>query len=78
MTHEEKKVILASSLGTVTMVYDPIAAALAESFPTRIRYTVMSLPYHIANDWFGDLLPAAASRWWRRPGISSSASDTLS
>lgn len=44
----------------VTMVYGPIAAALAEMFPTRIRYTSMSLPYHIGNGWFGGLLPAAA------------------
>ncbi len=42
------------------MVYGPIAAALVESFPTRIHYTAMSLPYHIANGWFGDLLPPAA------------------
>jgi len=44
----------------VTMVYGPIAAALAEFFPTRIRYTSMSLPYHIGNGWFGGLLPATA------------------
>ena len=42
----------------VTMVYGPIAAALVELFPTRIRYTSMSLPYHIGNGWFGGLLPA--------------------
>ncbi len=42
----------------VTMVYGPIAAALVELFPTRIRYTAMSLPYHIGNGWFGGLLPA--------------------
>jgi MFS family permease len=41
----------------VTMVYGPIAAALVELFPTRIRYTSMSLPYHIGNGWFGGLLP---------------------
>jgi MFS family permease len=44
----------------VTMVYGPIAAALVELFPTRIRYTGMSLPYHIGNGWFGGLLPASA------------------
>jgi MFS family permease len=44
----------------VTMVYGPIAAALVEMFPTRIRYTSMSLPYHIGNGWFGGLLPTAA------------------
>ncbi|GGA91091.1 MFS transporter [Brucella endophytica] len=42
----------------VTMVYGPIAAILVEMFPTRIRYTGMSLPYHIGNGWFGGLLPA--------------------
>jgi hypothetical protein len=41
----------------VTMVYGPIAAFLVELFPTRIRYTSMSLPYHIGNGWFGGLLP---------------------
>ncbi|WP_409564860.1 MFS transporter [Methylobacterium sp. J-026] len=44
----------------VTMVYGPIAAMLVELFPTRIRYTAMSLPYHIGNGWFGGLLPATA------------------
>ena len=44
----------------VTMVYGPIAAALVELFPTLIRYTSMSLPYHIGNGWFGGLLPATA------------------
>jgi MFS family permease len=42
----------------VTMVYGPMAAALVELFPTRIRYTSLSLPYHIGNGWFGGLLPA--------------------
>ncbi|MEF3082315.1 MFS transporter [Luteimonas sp. SMYT11W] len=42
----------------VTMVYGPIAAYLVELFPTRIRYTSMSLPYHIGNGWFGGFLPA--------------------
>ena len=41
----------------VTMVYGPIAAILVEMFPTRIRYTSMSMPYHIGNGWFGGLLP---------------------
>jgi hypothetical protein len=41
----------------VTMVYGPVAAMLVEMFPTRIRYTSMSLPYHIGNGWFGGLLP---------------------
>ncbi|HEY0956110.1 MAG TPA: MFS transporter [Roseateles sp.] len=42
----------------VTMVYGPIAAMLVELFPTRIRYTSMSLPYHIGNGWFGGMLPS--------------------
>jgi len=44
----------------VTMVYAPIAAILVELFPTRIRYTSMSLPYHIGNGWFGGFLPTTA------------------
>lgn len=44
----------------VTMVYGPIAAYLVEMFPTRIRYTSMSLPYHIGNGWFGGFLPTVA------------------
>jgi hypothetical protein len=44
----------------VTMVYGPVAAMLVEMFPTRIRYTSMSLPYHIGNGWFGGLLPTTA------------------
>jgi MFS family permease len=44
----------------VTMVYGPIAAALVEFFPTRIRYTAMSLPYHIGNGWFGGFMPPTA------------------
>jgi MFS family permease len=44
----------------VTMVYGPIAAFLVELFPTRIRYTSMSLPYHIGNGWFGGFLPTTA------------------
>jgi predicted MFS family arabinose efflux permease len=44
----------------VTMVYGPIAAMLVELFPARIRYSAMSLPYHIGNGWFGGFLPATA------------------
>ena len=44
----------------VTMVYGPIAAMLVEMFPTRIRYTSMSVPYHVGNGWFGGLLPTTA------------------
>ena len=61
----------------VTMVYGPIAAILVEMFPTRIRYTGMSLPYHIGNGWFGGLLPAtifamsaAKRRYLLRPLVS--------
>ena len=50
--------ILAILVIYVTMVYGPIAAMLVELFPTRIRYTSMSLPYHIGNGWFGGLLPS--------------------
>ncbi|HYP83243.1 MFS transporter [Variovorax sp.] len=53
-------VILAYLVLLVTMVYGPIAAMLVEMFPTRIRYTSMSLPYHIGNGWFGGLLPTTA------------------
>ncbi len=42
------------------MVYGPIAAMLVELFPTRIRYTSMTLPYHIGNGWFGGFLPTTA------------------
>src|SRR5262249_53085093 len=45
----------------VTMVYGPIAAFLVELFPARIRYTSMSLPYHIGNGWFGGMLPLLAT-----------------
>ena len=44
----------------VTMVYGPIAAALVEMFPARIRYTSMSLPYHLGNGWLGGFLPTTA------------------
>jgi hypothetical protein len=50
-------VILVILVIYVTMVYGPIAAMLVEMFPTRIRYSSMSLPYHIGNGWFGGLLP---------------------
>jgi MFS family permease len=53
-------VILTILMIYVTMVYGPIAAMLVEMFPTRIRYTSMSLPYHIGNGWFGGFLPATA------------------
>ena len=53
--------ILVIMLIYVTMVYGPIAAFLVELFPTRIRYTSMSLPYHIGNGWFGGMLPLTAT-----------------
>jgi predicted MFS family arabinose efflux permease len=53
-------VVLVFLVILVTMVYGPIAAMLVEMFPTRIRYTSMSLPYHIGNGWFGGLLPTTA------------------
>ena len=53
--------ILTLFLIYVTMVYGPIAAFLVELFPTRIRYTSMSLPYHIGNGWFGGMLPLLAT-----------------
>jgi len=52
----------------VAMVYGPIAAFLVELFPTRIRYTSMSLPYHIGNGWFGGMLPLLATAMVARTG----------
>ncbi len=52
--------ILTYLIVLVTMVYGPIAAALVELYPTRIRYSGLSLPYHIGNGWFGGLMPATA------------------
>ena len=51
-------ILLAILVIYVTMVYGPIAAWLVELFPTRIRYSGLSLPYHIGNGWFGGFLPA--------------------
>jgi hypothetical protein len=63
----------------VTMVYGPIAAMLVEMFPTRIRYTSMSLPYHIGNGWFGGLLPPPPrSPSWPRPATCTTACGTPS
>jgi hypothetical protein len=53
-------IILSYLVLLVTMVYGPIAAMLVEMFPTRIRYTSMSLPYHVGNGWFGGLMPTTA------------------
>jgi hypothetical protein len=55
------EVILFIMVIYVTMVYGPIAAFLVELFPTEIRYTSMSLPYHIGNGWFGGMLPLTAT-----------------
>jgi MFS family permease len=55
------EVILTLMVIYVTMVYGPIAAFLVELFPARIRYTSMSLPYHIGNGWFGGMLPLLAT-----------------
>jgi hypothetical protein len=55
------EVLLVIMVLYVTMVYGPIAAFLVELFPTRIRYTSMSLPYHIGNGWFGGMLPLLAT-----------------
>jgi len=52
-------VIVLTQLFTA-MIYGPMAATLVELFPARIRYTSMSLPYHIGNGWFGGLLPTTA------------------
>ena len=60
INHVMMVVILTILVIFVTMVYGPIAAMLVELFPTRIRYTGMSLPYHIGNGWFGGFLPPTA------------------
>ena len=52
--------MLVALVALVAMVYGPIAAVLVELFPTRIRYTAMSLPYHIGNGWLGGFLPTTA------------------
>jgi hypothetical protein len=53
--------LIAIQMVYVCMVYGPIAAFLVELFPTRIRYTSMSLPYHLGNGWFGGFLPLIAT-----------------
>jgi ATP/ADP translocase len=52
----------------VTMVYGPIAAFLVETFPARIRYTSLSLPYHFGNGWFGGFLPLISTALVARTG----------
>ncbi len=60
MSYGAITLVLSALAALVGMVYGPIAAALVELFPTRIRYTAVSLPYHIGNGWFGGFLPATA------------------
>jgi hypothetical protein len=60
INHAMVLVILFVLVLYVTMVYGPIAAWLVELFPARIRYTSMSLPYHIGNGWFGGFLPTVS------------------
>ena len=60
INHIMTVILLAILVVYVTMVYGPIAALLVELFPARIRYTAMSLPYHIGNGWFGGFLPTTA------------------
>jgi hypothetical protein len=60
INHTMMIVLLTILIVYVTMVYGPIAAVLVEMFPTRIRYTSMSLPYHIGNGWIGGFMPATS------------------
>src|SRR6266404_1450150 len=62
------EIILVIMVIYVTMVYGPIAAFLVELFPARIRYTSMSLPYHIGNGWFGGMLPLLATAMVAKAG----------
>ncbi len=61
LDYKTAMIVLVIMLIYVTMVYGPIAAFLVELFPTKIRYTSMSLPYHIGNGWFGGMLPLLAT-----------------
>ena len=63
--------IIAIMVCYVGMVYGPIGAFLAEYFPGRIRYTSVSVPYHIGNGWGGGLVPLITSRRSRRPAASA-------
>ena len=62
----------------MTMVYGPIAAYLVEAFPAKIRYTALSLPYHIGNGVFGGCCRSSACPSSRRPGTSTPACITRS
>jgi MFS family permease len=70
-------VLIALQMIYVTMVYGPIAAFLVELFPTNIRYTSMSIPYHLGNGWFGGFLPliatAVTSSPWARETFGDDA-----
>jgi hypothetical protein len=69
--------LIAIQMVYVTMVYGPIAAFLVELFPTQIRYTSMSIPYHLGNGWFGGFLPliatAVTSSLWAKETFGSGA-----
>jgi MFS family permease len=69
--------LLSLQMVYVCLVYGPIAAFLVELFPTKIRYTSMSLPYHLGNGWFGGFLPliatAATASAWARETFGSGA-----
>ncbi len=75
--HPMVVLILFVQMVYVCMVYGPIAAFLVELFPTRIRYTSMSLPYHLGNGWFGGFLPliatAVTTSAWARDTFGKSA-----
>jgi hypothetical protein len=62
--------LIAIQMVYVTMVYGPIAAFLVELFPTNIRYTSMSIPYHLGNGWFGGFLPLIATAVTASPWAS--------
>ena len=64
--------MLVALVALVALVYGPIAAVLVELFPTRIRYTAMSLPYHIGNGWLGGFLPTTRPSHWSRPTATCS------
>lgn len=77
VNHAMMVLLLAIQMVYVCMVYGPIAAFLVELFPTKIRYTSMSVPYHLGNGWFGGFLPliatAVTSSAWAKASFGSSA-----
>jgi hypothetical protein len=60
--------IIVVQIGIAAMITGPVAAFLVESFPARVRYTSMSLPYHFGNGWFGGFLPLIATALVARTG----------